>query len=101
MQFIKHEYGFCLAALIIVLAIVWLTTEKGLTTSIAVLIGGLVNMISSYLALFIATQSNYRIAFSAKYGTGEAFRTTYKACCAIGFGVCSFITLGKYYLIKR
>jgi Na+/H+-translocating membrane pyrophosphatase len=75
---------------------VFFLTDKGPTTSISVLVGGVVNMISSFLALYIATQSNYRIAYSSKYGTGETFRNTYKACCAIGFGVSSFITLCKY-----
>lgn len=97
MQYIKQEYAICLITLVLVFVAVWLGTEKGLTTAIALLVGGFMNMISSLLALIIATQSNYRIAYSAKYGTGEAFRTLYKACCAVGFGVCSFSTLGNSF----
>lgn len=95
MQYIKQEYAFCLLTLVLVFVTVWLASEKGLATAISVLVGGIMNLISSLIALIIATQSNYRVAYSAKYGTGEAFRTLYKACCAIGFGVCSFSTLGK------
>ena len=79
---------------------VFFLTDKGTITSISVAVGGFVNMISSFLALYIANQSNYRIAYSSKYGTGEAFRNTYKACCAIGFGVSSFVTLCKCLTIK-
>lgn len=95
MQFVKYNYAACFVVLIVMFVVVWFATEKGLTTAIALLTGGFMNMISSFLALFIATQSNYRIAYSSKFGTGEAFQTTYKACCAIGFGVCSFVTLCK------
>lgn len=55
-------------------------------------------MIVTLLSLIIANQSNYRIAYSAKFGTGEVFRTIHKASCAIGFGVCSISVLGKEYI---
>lgn len=70
MQYIKQEFGFCFVILVIIFVLVWFLTEKGLTTAIALLVGGLMNMVSSLLALIIATQSNYRVAYSAKYGTG-------------------------------
>jgi Na+/H+-translocating membrane pyrophosphatase len=95
MQYIKQEYGFCLVVLVVFFVMAWFLTEQGLGTAIALLVGGLVNMITSLLALLIAMHSNYRIVYSAKFGTGAAFRTAYKACCAIGFGVCSFSLLGK------
>ncbi len=100
MQFVKYDYAISLVILIVMFVVVWFATEKGLTTAIALLTGGFMNMISSFLALFIATQSNYRIAYSAKFGTGEAFQTTYKACCAIGFGVSSFVILCNLSIIQ-
>jgi Na+/H+-translocating membrane pyrophosphatase len=95
MQYIKQEYAFCLVVLVVFFVMTWFLTEQGLATAIALLAGGLVNMLTSLLALYIAMQSNYRIAYSAKFGTGAAFRTAYKACCAISFGVSSFSLLGK------
>jgi Na+/H+-translocating membrane pyrophosphatase len=70
MQYIKQDYAFCLATLVVVFVIVWLASEKGLTTAIALLVGGFINMIASLLAMILSTQCNYRIAYSAKFGTG-------------------------------
>jgi Na+/H+-translocating membrane pyrophosphatase len=95
MQFIKQDYVCCLALLVLAALPVWLLTEKGLTTAVALLLGGLVNMISSLIALVVATQSNFRVAYCARFGTGAAFRTAYKASCAIGFGVTSVSLLGN------
>ncbi len=95
MQFIKQEYVFCLAILVVVFPGVWFLTEKGLTTAVALLAGGVVNMLLTLISLIIGNLSNYRIAYSAKFGTGEAFRIIHKASCAIGFGVCSISLLGK------
>lgn len=100
MQFVKLEYGFCLAVLIAVFLLVWFLTEKGLNTAVALLIGGIINMLSSLLALVIATQSNYRIAYCSRFGTGAAFSSIYKASCSIGFGVCSVSLLGTSPLMQ-
>lgn len=56
-------------------------------------------MLSLFMANLIATQSSYRIAYCSRFDTGAVFRTAYKACCAIGFGVSSLSLLGILKII--
>jgi len=101
MQYLKQDFAFSFVTLVIVFLLVWFLTEKGLTTAISLLTGGFINMLSLFLANMIATQSSYRIAYCSRFDTGAVFRTTYKACCAIGFGVSSLSLIGTVYLIQR
>ena len=47
--------------------------------------------------MIIATQANYRTTFCAKKGLAPAFRTAYRAGCAMGFALVSLGLLGKFY----
>ncbi len=94
MQYLKQDFAFSFVIIVVTFLLVWFLTEKGLATAISLLTGGLVNMLSLFMANLIATQSGYRIAYCSRFDTGAVFRTAYKACCAIGFGVSSLSLLG-------
>lgn len=51
--------------------------------------------------MLIATQANYRTTYSAKLSLSLAFRTAYRAGCAMGFALVSLGLLGIYlsYLV--
>lgn len=99
MQYLKQDFAFSFVLLVITFLLVWFLTEKGLTTAISLLVGGFINMLSLFMANLIATQSSYRIAYCSRFDTGAVFRTAYKACCAIGFGVSSLSLLGILKII--
>lgn len=46
--------------------------------------------------MIIATQANYRTTYCAKFSVGAAFRTAYRAGCAMGFAL---VSLGLLVLI--
>ncbi len=46
--------------------------------------------------MLIATQANFRTTYSAKLSLSLAFRTAYRAGCAMGFALVSLGLLGIY-----
>ena len=78
--------------------IIFLTAE-GIATAIAFLVGALVSMICGIIGMVIATQANYRTTYCAKKGLAIAFRTAYRAGCAMGFALVSLGLLGTSILI--
>ena len=98
MQYLKQDFAFSFVILVVTFLLVWFLTEKGLTTAISLLTGGFINMLSLFMVNLISTQSSYRIAYCSRFDTGAVFRTAYKACCAIGFGVSSLSLLGITYI---
>jgi len=98
MRYLKQDFAFSFVILVVTFLLVWFLTEKGLATAISLLTGGFINMLSLFMANMISTQSSYRIAYCSRFDTGAVFRTAYKACCAIGFGVSSLSLLGISYI---
>jgi Na+/H+-translocating membrane pyrophosphatase len=70
------------------LAIIFFT-EEGLKTGIAFLIGALVSIICGAVGMVIATQANFRTTYCARNSLAPAFRTAYRAGCAMGFALVS------------
>ena len=60
-----------------------------LYTAFAFLVGSLVSMLCGSIGMVIATQANYRTTYCAKKGLAIAFRTAYRAGCAMGFALVS------------
>lgn len=81
------------------IVITFLTAEK-LWTAIAFAIGAFVSIISGSIGMIIATQANYRTTYCAKHGLAPAFRTAYRAGCAMGFALVSLGLLGICKIIQ-
>lgn len=74
--------------------VIWGLTAEGVFTAVAFLIGALVSMICGAIGMVIATQANFRTTFCAKGSLSDAFRTAYRAGCAMGFALVSLGLLG-------
>lgn len=55
-------------------------------------------MVCGYISMMIATESNYRVAHSAKSGLSEGFKIALAAGCSMGFILVS-IALGMITLL--
>lgn len=75
--------------------VIWFLTEERLFTAVAFLVGAIVSIICGAIGMLIATQANYRTTFCAKKGVAPAFRTAYRAGCAMGFALVSLGLLGN------
>lgn len=75
-------------------------TEEGISTAIAFLVGAIVSIICGAIGMVIATKANYRTTFCARQGVATAFRTAYRAGCAMGFALVSLGLLGNFWLIQ-
>ena len=51
-------------------------------------------MVCGMIGMIIATNANYRTTYCAKRGLAIAFRTAYRAGCAMGFALVSLGLLG-------
>ncbi len=71
-------------------------TEEGVKTGIAFLIGAFVSIICGAVGMIIATQANFRTTYCARKSLAPAFRTAYRAGCAMGFAL---VSLGLLVLI--
>lgn len=78
--------------------IVWICSSEGLYTAISFVVGALISMLCGAIGMLIATQANYRTTYSAKLSLSLAFRTAYRAGCAMGFALVSLGLLGNAYL---
>lgn len=56
-------------------------------------------MLCGAIGMLIATQANFRTTYSAKLSLSLAFRTAYRAGCAMGFALVSLGLLGIYISI--
>jgi Na+/H+-translocating membrane pyrophosphatase len=64
-------------------------TEFGLWTAVAFIVGVIVSIICGIIGMIIATRTNYRVTFCAKDSLAPAFKTAYRAGCAMGFALVS------------
>jgi len=74
-------------------------TEQGLWTAVAFIIGAVVSIVCGIIGMVIATRTNYRVTYCARDGLAPAFRTAYRAGCAMGFALVSFGLLSKSHFI--
>lgn len=74
---------------VVMFIVITFLTPQGLYTAFAFLVGSLVSMICGSIGMVIATQANYRTTYCAKKGLAIAFRTAYRAGCAMGFALVS------------
>ena len=81
---------------VVMFIIIIFLTAEGLYTAVAFLIGALVSMLCGVIGMVIATQTNYRTTYCAKRGLAIAFRTAYRAGCAMGFALVSLGLLGIF-----
>lgn len=79
--------------------IITFLTEQGVITAIAFIIGAIVSIVCGAIGMIIATQANYRTTYCAKFSVGAAFRTAYRAGCAMGFALVSLGLLSNFYYI--
>ncbi len=49
--------------------------------------------------MVIATKANFRTTYCAKHSLSAAFRTAYRAGCAMGFALVSIGLLGKIIIL--
>ena len=89
-EFLKSEYLICLIFVAVMFIILLFLTEERLWTAFAFLIGALVSICCGIFGMVIATRTNYKVTYCAQEGLAPAFRTAYKAGCAIGFALVSF-----------
>ena len=99
-EFLKAEYSICFIFIIIMFIIITFLTEQGIWTAIAFLIGAIVSIICGIIGMVVATRTNYRVTYCAYGSLSAAFKTAYKAGCAMGFALVSIGLLGILYVIK-
>jgi len=99
-EFLKAEYSICFIFIIIMFIIITFLTEQGIWTAVAFLIGAIVSIICGIIGMVVATRTNYRVTYCAYGSLSAAFRTAYKAGCAMGFALVSIGLLGILYVIK-
>lgn len=73
-----------------------MTTNDTILTAIAFVVGAIVSIICGAVGMLIATETNYRTTYCAKKSLALAFRTAYRAGCAMGFAL---VSLGLLVLI--
>lgn len=69
--------------------IITFLTEQGVITAIAFLVEAIIFIICGAVGMIIATQANYRTTYCARHSVGAAFKTAYRAGCAMGFALVS------------
>lgn len=60
------------------------------------MVGAIVSIICGAIGMVIATKANFRTTYCARYSIAYAFRTAYRAGCAMGFAL---VSLGLLVLI--
>lgn len=88
-----------MAFALLMFLIITFFTEEGIATAIAFIIGAIVSIISGAIGMIIATKANYRTTYCAKKSISAAFRTAYRAGCAMGFALVSLGLLVLMILI--
>ena len=73
-------------------------TEDRLYTAIAFLIGALISIICGAIGMTVATKANFRTTYCATISIADAFRTAYRAGCAMGFALVSIGLAGIIFI---
>lgn len=77
--------------------VIWLLTEEHLYTAFAFVVGAVISICCGAIGMVIATRANYKTTYCAKSGLATAFRTAYRAGCAMGFALVSLGLLGTLF----
>ena len=94
-EFLRAEYAICLIFIAVMFIIITFLTEQGIWTAFAFLIGAVVSIICGIIGMVVATRTNYRVTYCAYGSLSAAFRTAYRAGCAMGFALVSLGLLSK------
>ncbi len=86
----------CLIFLFIMFWVIYYLTPQSWYTAVAFMIGAIVSILSGTIGMIIATQANFRTTFCAKKSLSAAFRTAYRAGCAMGFSLVSLGLLSNF-----
>lgn len=78
-----------------------MTTNDTILTAIAFVVGAVVSIICGAVGMLIATETNYRTTYCAKKSLALAFRTAYRAGCAMGFALVSLGLLGNFFILLK
>lgn len=102
-EFLKQEYLICFVFIIIMFITIYGAVEQFKTayTAFAFLIGALTSMLCGLIGMAIATYTNYRVAYCAKKGLADAFRTAYRGGTVMGFALVSLALLSKEKIIQH
>lgn len=73
-----------------------MTTNDTILTAISFVVGAVVSICCGAIGMLIATQTNFRTTYCAKKSLALAFRTAYRAGCAMGFALVSLGLLGNF-----
>ena len=78
-------------------------TEDRLYTAVAFLVGAIISIICGAIGMIIATKANFRTTYCATISVAAAFRTAYRAGCAMGFALVSIglLVLGVLIIIYK
>ena len=76
--------------------VIWLLTEEHLYTAFAFVVGAIISICCGAIGMVIATRANYKTTYCAKSGLATAFRTAYRAGCAMGFALVSLGLLSRF-----
>jgi Na+/H+-translocating membrane pyrophosphatase len=75
------------------------TYSTTIYTAIAFVVGAVISIVCGAIGMVIATQTNYRTTYCAKRSLAAAFRTAFRAGCAMGFALVSLGLLVLMILI--
>jgi H(+)-translocating pyrophosphatase len=99
--FLHREYLYVSVFLIIFTFIVWGACDSFSLpwTAVCFIAGGVTSVVSGYIGMMVAVQSNYRTAFEARRGLAPAFKVAFRAGCVMGFILSSLALLVLLILI--
>lgn len=83
----------------VMVVVIWTLTAEGGYTALAFAVGAIVSIVCGTIGMIIATRANYKTTYCAKRSLATAFRTAYRAGCAMGFALVSLGLLVLMLLI--
>lgn len=91
----------CLIFVLIMFVVIYVAVEQLHTayTACAFLIGSLTSMVCGLIGMQIAIYTNYRVAYCARNGLAEGFKTAYRGGTVMGFALVSIALLTLALLI--
>ena len=100
-EFLKQEYLVCLIFVLLMFVVIYGAVEQFKTayTASAFLLGAITSMLCGLIGMQIAIYTNYRVAFCARRGLADAFKTAYRGGTVMGFALVSIALLTLTLLI--
>jgi inorganic pyrophosphatase len=78
------------------IVVIWVLTRQQGYTAIAFALGAIISITCGAVGMVVATKANFRTAYCAKNSLPAAFRTAYRAGCAMGFAL---VSVGLFVLM--